>query len=137
MLNETLSTEDFDPPSPDGGLDEWKLNAAIRSEKQNINREEIPIRKGSYVPRFRSSTRTLDFRRRFFTEATLTDWNDWRVLLYTQNVSTRGFACPAAEDRRSGGKCKSLPEPRCWICSSCPTGRHVIYRDGKSACRFH
>jgi hypothetical protein len=27
MLKDTLSTEDFDPPSPDGGLDGWKLNA--------------------------------------------------------------------------------------------------------------
>jgi len=82
MLKETLSMEDFDPPSPEGGLGKWKLDAAIRSAKKNINGKKIPIRKGFYGPGFRSSTGSLEFRRQFFPGATLTDWNDWRWQLY-------------------------------------------------------
>ncbi|UCG99936.1 MAG: KamA family radical SAM protein [Deltaproteobacteria bacterium] len=103
MLKKRLSTEDFGPPSPDGGLGKWKLDAAIRSAKKNINGQEIPIRKGSYVPRFRSSIRTLDFQRQFFPRASLKEWDDWRWQLRNRITHLHELECilQLSEDERN------------------------------------
>jgi lysine 2,3-aminomutase len=81
MKKDLLSTEDFEPPSPIVGLGESKVAKGsecppqVKTQKKNA--KVISIQKISSVPRFRSSPRTLSFRKHFFPEVSLAEWNSW------------------------------------------------------------
>jgi lysine 2,3-aminomutase len=81
MKKDLLSTEDFEPPSPTVGLGESKVAKSsecppqVKTQKKNA--KVISIQKISSVPRFRSSPRTLSFRKHFFPEVSLAEWNSW------------------------------------------------------------
>jgi lysine 2,3-aminomutase len=81
MKKDLLSTEDFEPPSPIVGLGESKVakdsECPPQVKTQKKNAKVIPIQKISSVPRFRSGPRSVAFRKRFFPEVSLAEWNNW------------------------------------------------------------
>ena len=78
MTKETVSSEDFEPPGTRCGLGEMKPDAVIDFSQKTIPGAEVFFRKSPQIPRFRSSSRALFFRRRFYPDAAVADWNDWR-----------------------------------------------------------
>jgi lysine 2,3-aminomutase len=78
MAKETLSAEDFEPPGTRCGLGELKPETVIDFTETTTPRTETLFQKAHQIPRFRSSSQALFFRRRFFPDATVADWNDWR-----------------------------------------------------------
>jgi len=78
MTKETVSSEDFEPPGTRCGLGEMKPDAVIDFSQKTIPGAEVFFRKGPQIPRFRSSSRASFFRRRFYPDAAVADWNDWR-----------------------------------------------------------
>jgi len=87
MQKETFTAEDFEPPGRDSGLGESKSKTAIDSPQDSISDIRDYIRKGHYTLKLQSNPRTVVFRRHFFPEATLADWNDWRWQL-RQRITT-------------------------------------------------
>ena len=77
MKKEMVSTEDFEPPSPAYGLGAMEARSVPDPLPQKENPKIISIAKVPQIPRFRSSTRTTAFRKRFFPHITSTEWNDW------------------------------------------------------------
>jgi lysine 2,3-aminomutase len=81
MKKDLLSTEDFEPPSPTAGLGGSKLAKnsecplQVKTQKKNV--KVISIQKISSVPRFRTGPRSLAFRKGFFPEVSLAEWNNW------------------------------------------------------------
>ncbi len=79
MKKDILASEDFEPPSPVSGLGEYKVESGSDSSPElKQNPKIISIQKAPHFPRFRCSPRTTAFRKRFFPEASPTEWNDWR-----------------------------------------------------------
>jgi lysine 2,3-aminomutase len=78
MKKDMVSTEDFEPPSPVYGLGTMEAGSVSDSLPQRENRKIISIAKVPHFPRFRSSARTTAFRKRFFPNATPSEWNDWQ-----------------------------------------------------------
>ena len=79
MKKDILASEDFEPPSPVSGLGEHKVGSGSDSSPDlKENPKIISIQKAPHFPRFRCSPRTAAFRKRFFPEASPTEWNDWR-----------------------------------------------------------
>ena len=78
MTKETVNSEDFEPPGTRCGLGELKTQTVFDFSETTTPRTGAFFRKGPQIPRFRSSRRALFFRRRFFPDATVADWNDWR-----------------------------------------------------------
>jgi lysine 2,3-aminomutase len=82
MKKDLLSTEDFEPPSPTVGLGESKVaknsECPPQVKTQKKNAKIISIQKISSVPRFRTGPRSLAFRKVFFPEVSLAEWNNWR-----------------------------------------------------------
>jgi lysine 2,3-aminomutase len=77
MKKDMLSTEDFEPPSPAYGLGGMDPGSISDPWLQKENSKIIPIQKVPHLPRFRCSSRSSAFRKRFFPDATPADWNDW------------------------------------------------------------
>lgn len=71
-------TEELEPPGPENGP--AQVNADTFAEKgiQRRHPKIIHIRKNNHVPRFRCSSGSFVFKRRYFPEATPAEWNDWR-----------------------------------------------------------
>jgi lysine 2,3-aminomutase len=113
MTKETVSSEDFEPPGTRCGLGELKPETVIDFTQTTTPRTEAFFRKGSQIPRFRSSSRTLFFRRRFFPDATVADWNDWRwqVRHRIRNMDNLGRILQLSEDEWTKDTCpaKQLP----------------------------
>ena len=91
----TLNAEEFEPPSPYRELGTQKTftppnpdtSKPLKAEqKKIIGFKEVPHR-----PRFRSSTRSSSFRKKFFPDATRNDWNDWRWQLRNRITQCRSF----------------------------------------------
>jgi lysine 2,3-aminomutase len=78
MEQDILNAEDLEPPGTHGGLGELKQKAVIDFSEKWTRKREVLFRKASPVPRFRSSSRALAFKRHFFPGANATEWNDWR-----------------------------------------------------------
>lgn len=78
MPKDIFDAEDFEPPSTKSALREWRIKSVSDSSQENVAERARIIGKGSPIPRLRSSACTSAFRRRFFCETTLTQWNDWR-----------------------------------------------------------
>jgi lysine 2,3-aminomutase len=78
MKKDTLTTEDFEPPSPGYGLGDMEAGSSSDPWPQKENRKIIPLQRVSHIPRFRSGVRTSAFRKRFFPYSSLAEWNDWR-----------------------------------------------------------
>jgi lysine 2,3-aminomutase len=113
MTKETVSSEDFEPPGTRCGLGELKLETVIDFTQTTIPRTEAFFRKGSQIPRFRSSSRTLFFRRRFFPDATVADWNDWRwqVRHRIRNMDNLGRILQLSEDEWTKDTCPATQLP--------------------------
>jgi lysine 2,3-aminomutase len=113
MEKETLSAEDFEPPGTSCGLGELKPETVIDFAQTTTPRTEAFFRKGPQIPRFRSSSRTLFFRRRFFPDTTVADWNDWRwqVRYRIRNMENLGRILQLSEDEWTKDTCpaKQLP----------------------------
>jgi len=82
MPEETSNAEDFEPPGTSDGPGQLWGKRVVDPLPQAVSDIENPqiirIQKVPDAPNFRSSRPTVAFRRRFFPETTLTDWNDWR-----------------------------------------------------------
>jgi len=77
MKKDMVSTEDFEPPSPAYGFGAMDEGSIADSSPQRENPKIISIVKVPHIPRFRNSARTAAFRKRFFPNATPSEWNDW------------------------------------------------------------
>ena len=77
MAQDILNAEDLEPPGTQCVLGEVKTKTVIDFSETTRGKRGASLQKGSQVPRFRSSTRALFFRRRFFPDANVADWNDW------------------------------------------------------------
>jgi lysine 2,3-aminomutase len=90
----TPNEEDCKPPSPYhepgtrniGTLPKLDNNISFQSKQKIIGLHAVPN-----LPRFRSSTRSSTFRKKFFPEATRNDWNDWRWQLRNRITSPGNF----------------------------------------------
>ena len=113
MTKETVSSEDFEPPGTRCALGELKPDTVINFAETKAPRTEVFFRKGPQIPKFRSSSRTLFFRRRFFPDATVADWNDWRwqVRHRIRNMDNLGWILQLSEDEWTKDACpaKQLP----------------------------
>jgi lysine 2,3-aminomutase len=78
MLGDVFHAEDLEPPSRPGGLECWESDRVVDYPFSSIGLWDNPARIESQVQEIRSSSRTSLFLRRFFPEASLADWNDWR-----------------------------------------------------------
>jgi lysine 2,3-aminomutase len=104
MKKDMLASEDFEPPSPVSGLGERKVESGSDSSPgSKENPKVISIRKVPHFPRFRCSPRTAAFRKRFFPEASSTDWNDWRWQLRARirDVEALSRILTLSEDERT------------------------------------
>ncbi|MBN2468438.1 MAG: KamA family radical SAM protein [Deltaproteobacteria bacterium] len=79
MGNEILAIEDCEPPNSRG-----LASALVRAEEPRSlfplpdkKSSRLRIQSNRLVPRFCCSPRTVAFRRRFFANATSSEWNDW------------------------------------------------------------
>jgi lysine 2,3-aminomutase len=96
MEKEMLASDESKPPSssiPWSQAEEAVVQGCPRqnpclSRKKNV----IPIRKVELQSSFRVSARSNAFRRRFFSEASLTNWNDWQWQLRHRICSSKGAA---------------------------------------------
>lgn len=73
MKKEIMSTEDFEPPSTGEGT-----NASPFLDWPTENPKVVSIQKVSNAPRFRCGLQTTSFRKKFFPDASFSEWNDWR-----------------------------------------------------------
>jgi lysine 2,3-aminomutase len=104
MAQDILNTEELEPPGTHGGSGELKAKTVIDfSEISTANRGAF-FRKAPLIPRLRSSPRTLVFRRHFFPEATVTEWNDWRWQLRERirDINKLSRILQLSEDERAG-----------------------------------
>jgi len=93
MKNDILASEEFEPPSPVSGLREYKVEIGSDSSPElKENPKIISIQKVPHFPRFRCSPRTAAFRKRFFPEASPTEWNDWRWQLRARIRDIEGLS---------------------------------------------
>jgi len=100
MEQDILNAEDLEPPSTHCGLGEVKTKTVINFSETTTDKRDAFFQKGSQAPRFRSSTRALFFRRRFFPDAGVADWNDWRWQLRhrIRNMDNLGRILQLSED---------------------------------------
>ena len=77
-----LEADPLEPPSTRPLLDAAFSEAVPHPEKEVYRRKKslkvIPLKRNSNLPRFRCSTNTLSFRKRFYPDLPTTSWNDWR-----------------------------------------------------------
>jgi len=93
MKKDILASEEFEPPSPVSGLREYKVEIGPDSSPElKENPKIISIQKVPHFPRFRCSPRTAAFRKRFFPEASPTEWNDWRWQLRARIRDIEGLS---------------------------------------------
>jgi len=78
MPKTTFNSEDIEPPGSNAGLETWQTETAVNYPLPRIGRWDNLVRIESHVPAARASSRTSLFRRQFYPEATLIDWNDWQ-----------------------------------------------------------
>ena len=79
MEKEMLQTEEYEPPSTSHALGEMRTGVHPEAPIPSTgNPKVVPIRKTPLSPRFRSNPHTSAFRRRFFPDASPSEWNDWR-----------------------------------------------------------
>jgi lysine 2,3-aminomutase len=79
MEKEMLQTEEYEPPSTSHALGEMRTGLNPEAPVPSTgNPKVVPIRKTPLSPRFRSNPHTSAFRRRFFPDASPSEWNDWR-----------------------------------------------------------
>lgn len=104
MAQDILNAEDLEPPGTHCGLGEVKTKTVIDFSETTTGKRGASLQKGSQVPRFRSSTRALFFRKRFFPNANVADWNDWRWQLRhrIRNMDNLGRILQLSEDERAG-----------------------------------
>ena len=103
MKKDILASEEFEPPSPASGLREYKVGTGSDSSPElKENPKIISIQKVPHFPRFRCSPRTAAFRKRFFPEASPTEWNDWRWQLRARIRDIEGLSriLKPSEDER-------------------------------------
>ena len=103
MKKDILASEEFEPPSPVSGLGEHKVEGGSDSSPESKeNPKIISIQKVPHFPRFRCSPRTAAFRKRFFPEASPTDWNDWRWQLRARirDINALSRILTPSEDER-------------------------------------
>ena len=105
MMNDVVSTEDFEPPgtSPVPG----------DNAHYGKNPKVIPVRKISRISRFRCSGRTSAFMKQFFPNTTPAEWNDWRWQLRHRISDIHSLSCilDLSEDeaRAISGLRKKIP----------------------------
>jgi lysine 2,3-aminomutase len=87
MSNDIFSAEEFEPP---GSLSSDAPDDRLFSDSQHAQYPEQlqarKVRKSCSVASFPSSPRTQTFRKTYFSEATATEWNDWRWQLRNRIV---------------------------------------------------
>jgi lysine 2,3-aminomutase len=117
MKKDLLSTEDFEPPSPIVGLGESKVvknsECPPQVKTQKKNAKVISIQKISSVPRFRTGPRSLAFRKGFFPEVSLTEWNNWHWQLKhrIRDMTSLSKLLLLSEDERLALSRESHPLP--------------------------
>ncbi len=90
----TLNAEEIEPPSP-----YRELGTQITFTPPNPNSAKplktkqkiIKIKQVPHLPRFRSSTRSSSFMKKFFPDATRNEWNDWHWQLRNRITQSRNF----------------------------------------------
>ncbi|MBN2031862.1 MAG: KamA family radical SAM protein [Deltaproteobacteria bacterium] len=102
MKKEMLSTEDFEPPSSGYGLGGIEPGSILDPWPQKENRKIISIQKVPHLPSFRCSARSTAFRKRFFPESNLTEWNDWHWQLRhrIRDINSLSNLITLSEDER-------------------------------------
>jgi lysine 2,3-aminomutase len=76
MEKDISLTEEMEPPGP-GKDSGWKADAFLGSIHQKRYPNVIHFGENTPARRFKSSSAALVFRKRYFPEATLMEWNDW------------------------------------------------------------
>ncbi len=93
MDNEVLASDESKPPSSSIPWSEAEQVAGQGCPRQSAclikKKNVIPIRKVDTQPAFRVSARSSAFRKRFFPEATLANWNDWQWQLRHRICSSK------------------------------------------------
>ncbi len=95
MEHQELTAEDLEPPSHTTELQEASLEdrshplhlKTFQADKPNI----IAIRKVSAAPRCRTSARSNRFRKKYFPNATVEEWNNWRWQLHNRIKDIHGL----------------------------------------------
>jgi len=77
MKKEMLSTEDFEPPSSTGLLGVIPTGTEFQPPRKDKARV-VQIRRVPSHPRFRVGPRASLFRKKFFPETSIGEWNDWQ-----------------------------------------------------------
>jgi lysine 2,3-aminomutase len=82
MKKDLLSTEEFEPPSPVAGLGEGKGETKTeflpQTRVRKPNTKVVSIQRVSPSVRFRCGPQTSAFRKRFYPEVSLQEWNNWQ-----------------------------------------------------------
>lgn len=99
-------TEKTEPPGTNEEPGHWEekrySDPSLRKIHHGENSKIIPIEKAPYLRSFRSNHRSVAFRGRFFPDATLTEWNDWRWQLRHRitDIHTLGRILKLSEDEQ-------------------------------------
>jgi lysine 2,3-aminomutase len=104
MAQDIPNTEELEPPGTQGGPGELKAKTVIDFSGISTAKREAFFRKASLLPRLRSSPRTSVFRRHFFPDANVTEWNDWRwqVRHRIRDINKLSRILQLSEDERAG-----------------------------------
>jgi lysine 2,3-aminomutase len=78
MPNEILSIEESEPPGRNGNAGGSEANTIIGSSLEHMPGRKVLLDKAFHAPRLRCNPSTSAFRTRFFPDATISAWNDWR-----------------------------------------------------------
>jgi len=73
MKKVTMTSEDLEPPSTGEETESFPY-----LEHLQANPKVRPLRRVPNAPKFRCSRQTSAFRKRFYPDASLHEWNDWR-----------------------------------------------------------
>ena len=118
MKENTCSAEDLEPPSSRTAL----LHPKVATAEQTFRHQSLthpkspklrPITRGSTSHALQENPRTLAFRKQFFPEATITQWNDWHWQVRNRITTGEGLEriIRLSSDERRAMICegKSLP----------------------------
>jgi lysine 2,3-aminomutase len=94
MKKECVNVEEAEPPSTAVGLRRledatWGVSSHYQIQPESKKNDKISTSTAPSIPRFKSSSQILTFRKRFFPEATSSEWNDWCWQLRSRITSLR------------------------------------------------
>lgn len=93
---EKLVSEDHEPPHPLAVCEGVPCPTDLGVPTQAVPREENPkvidIRRARNLPRFKCGPRTLAFRKRFYSDVSTAEWNDWHWQIRNRITTVDGLS---------------------------------------------